>query len=465
MRRWLITTKERDYSSEIESDWIDLDKKNEVHYVIDHHIEQGDKVLVYKSGQWTSFSHFFEVKSCSHQAKGEYLIHLHQKKKIPKGIKLAELKNEGIINTNRKFKKRIYKVPLCCWSDIVGYISKKHPEIFVPHEKTKFKGPDKRGYPKVLEKEFYKTINDVRKLRKCPPNEEATKYRIILPILEAMGFDIYNPQIVDPEYLISERFADYTLTDYNSNNILLEAKKPSLDMDGEPEKQIRWYCASQNINQGILTNGIKWRFYNFEFYEAELGAIKKMRYKEIDILRDKKEKIFKEFKSFLWNNNVSNYKPKKFKESLSKIFQEMKQESNLNESAVKQAIVIPVLENLKWDPSNEKEFIFNPHTKIKVKKKKKILEKTIRPDYALINHKKICIEAKAMGIKNLDDHAGHVKAYCEKKRYDVGVATDGRKWNFLLFERGKYLDEKQLDIGRDSEKKFQEYFKKYLSKD
>ena len=112
-----------------------------------------------------------------------------------------------------------------------------------------------------------------------------------------------------------------------------------------------------------------------EFYEAELGAIKKMRYKEIDILKDKKEKIFKEFKSFLWNNNVSNYKPKKFKESLSKIFQEMKQESNLNESAVKQAIVIPVLENLKWDPSNEKEFIFNPHTKIKVKKNKKILEK------------------------------------------------------------------------------------------
>ena len=333
------------------------------------------------------------------------------------------------------------------------------------HEKTIFKGPDKRGYPQVLEPEFYKTIKNIKALLKCPPNEEATKYRIILPILEAMSFDIYNPQIIDPEYLISERFVDYTLTDYNSNKILLEAKKPSVELDGEPEKQIRWYCASQNINQGILTNGIKWRFYNFEFYEAELGAIKKMRYKEIDILKDKKEKIFKEFKSFLWNNNVSNYKPKKFKESLSKIFQEMKQESNLNESAVKQAIVIPVLENLKWDPSNEKEFIFNPHTKIKVKKNKKILEKTIRPDYALINHKKICIEAKAMGIKNLDDHAGHVKAYCEKKRYDVGVATDGRKWNFLLFERGKYLDEKQLDIGRDSEKKFNEYFKKYLSKD
>ena len=91
MRRWLITTKERDYNSEVESDWIDLDKKDEVHYIIDHHIEQGDKVIVYRSGQWTIFSHIFEVKSCSHQAKGEYLIHLHQKKKIPKGIKLAEL--------------------------------------------------------------------------------------------------------------------------------------------------------------------------------------------------------------------------------------------------------------------------------------------------------------------------------------------------------------------------------------
>ena len=105
-----------------------------------------------------------------------------------------------------------------------------------------------------------------------------------------MGFDIYNPQIVYPEYLISERFADYTLTDYNSNNILLEAKKPSVDLNREPEKQIRWYCASQNINQGILTNGVKWRFYNFEFYEAELGAIKSVRCKRLDILKTKKKK-------------------------------------------------------------------------------------------------------------------------------------------------------------------------------
>ena len=84
MRRWIIKTKEKDYNSKIESDWIDLDKKDEIHYIIDQHIEQGDKVLVYRSGQWTSFTHIFEVKNCYHQSKGEYLIYLHQKRKSPK---------------------------------------------------------------------------------------------------------------------------------------------------------------------------------------------------------------------------------------------------------------------------------------------------------------------------------------------------------------------------------------------
>ena len=37
-------------------------------------------------------------------------------------------------------------------------------------------------------------------------------------------------EIVKPEYSISERFV-VTLTDHNSNKILLEAKQPSVDLD------------------------------------------------------------------------------------------------------------------------------------------------------------------------------------------------------------------------------------------
>lgn len=123
MRRWLLITKEKDYRHfREESDWIDLHKKNEVHYYINRRIDPGDKVLVYQSGQWTMISYIFDVKYCVKESKGDYKIYLHQKREIPNGIKLSELKSEGIIKENKKFQKRIYKVPLCCWSDIVGFI-------------------------------------------------------------------------------------------------------------------------------------------------------------------------------------------------------------------------------------------------------------------------------------------------------------------------------------------------------
>jgi len=463
MRRWLLVTKEEDYESENDSDWRDLDDADEIHYIINRNIHKGDKVIVYRSGQWTRFSHIFEVKECFHQAKGEYIIQLYQKKEIPEGIELAELKKEGIIKGSRKFRRRIYKVPLCCWSDIVGFIKEKHPEIFLPHDETIFEGPDERGYPIILKKELINTIKNIRKLDKCPPNEEATKYRIILPILKAMGFNIYDPRLVKPEYLISERFADYTLTDYNFNNILLEAKQPSVELDGEPHKQLRWYCASQNINQGILTNGIKWRFYNFYFHESELGAIEDMKYKEVDLLKDKKEDIFNHLLSFLWNKKTSDYNPQKHEKDLDNVFIDMQSANQLNESEVKQSLVIPLLESLGWDTSDETEFIFNPHTKIKIKKNKKLVKKNIRPDYALKRDKKICVEAKATGIKDLEDHVGHVKAFCEKKKFDIGVATDGRLWDFVIFKNNEYYDEKEIDIKKDPEEKCIKYFQKYLS--
>ena len=463
MRRWLLVIKEKDYELVNVLDWEDIRDEDEIECIIDHNIHKGDKVIIYRSGQWTQFSHIFEVKDCFYLAKNEYLLQLHQKKEIPEGIELSELKKVGIIKKHRKFRRKIYKVPLCCWSEIVGFIKEKHPEIFLPPNENIFEGPDERGYPDILKNELINTIQNIRKLDKCPPNEEATKYRIILPLLKAMGFNIYDPEIVKPEYSISERFVDYTLTDHNSNKILLEAKQPSVDLDGDPHKQLRWFCASQNINQGILTNGIKWRFYTFYFYESELGAIEDIEYNEVDILKDKKDLIFNVFLSFLWNNKSSDYTPKKYTKNLSHVVKQMKISNQLNESEVKQILVMPLLESLGWDTSDEKEFVFNPNANVKIKKNKKWVKRNIRPDYALKREKKICVEVKATGIKDLEDHAGIVKAFCEKKKFDIGVATDGLKWDFIIFKDHKYYDEKEIDIEIDSEEKCIKYFQRYLS--
>lgn len=206
-------------------------------------------------------------------------------------------------------------------------------------------------------------------------NEEETKYRIILPLLKYMAFDIMDSNKVYPEDSISERYADYTLTDYNSNNLLIEAKKPSVDLDGEPEKQIRWYCASKNINQGILTNGVKWRFYDFNFHDQHLGAIKKMKYKELDILKDDPNHILNYFIDIFWNGKKSDRNFFNNNKTTLEIIREIKEADDLNESEVKQTIIIPLLKNLGWSISRNNEFKFNPETKIKIRKDNKIIRK------------------------------------------------------------------------------------------
>lgn len=462
MRRWILVTKEKDYESEKDSDWRDLDDADEIHYIINHNIHKGDKVIVYRSGQWTKFSHIFEVKDCSYQAKGEYLMQLHQKKEIPEGIGLAELKNEGIIKDHRKFRRRIYKVPLCCWSEIVGLIKKKNPDFLNPPNMSCFKGPYKGGCPTDNKKEFLDTLNTVKYIN-LNANEEETKYRLILPLLESIGFAINNTNRVHPEYPINEKFADYILTDYDTNKICIEAKKPSMDLTSERCRQLRWNCASENINIGILTNGIKWRFYKLYFHDAELGALQDMKFEEIDISEDSTEDVFNIFLKYFWNGKLSANKPKKFVRNNESIINQVKYISVLNESEVKQAIVLPILKNLGWDLMEKRELFFNPHTEIKVIKNNKRIKKKIRPDYALKGRFKICIEVKGIGIKGLDDHAGHVKTFCEKKKFDIGVATDGRIWDFIIFKNHQYHDEKKLDLKTDSMEKCLTYFRRYLS--
>ncbi len=81
MKRWLIVTKEKDYEkNNTPSDWIDLEEKKELTFNVDRRLKKGDRVLIYKSGQWRIISHIFEVKNNSHKKEGKYKVHLHQKK-------------------------------------------------------------------------------------------------------------------------------------------------------------------------------------------------------------------------------------------------------------------------------------------------------------------------------------------------------------------------------------------------
>ncbi|MBU4535285.1 MAG: hypothetical protein KKF16_05585 [Euryarchaeota archaeon] len=242
-----------------------------------------------------------------------------------------------------------------------------------------------------------------------------------------MGWDMQDTKKIYPEDFVSERYVDYVLSDYKSNKICLEAKRPCVDLDDCPQKQLKWYCVSKNISMGILTNGITWYFNKFYFHDKDLGSIKKSSQVEINLLKDDDEFIFNKFIEYLWNGKISNRNVKIKSRDPENILKVAKKTYNLNESEVKQLIVIPLLQSLGWDIYNDKNFIFSPRTEVIIKNNNIKMKKNISIDFILKGKKKIGIEVKKTGTKELEIHAGHSKPFV-KKRTMI--------WQLLLM--GKY---------------------------
>lgn len=96
--------------------------------------------------------------------------------------------------------------------------------------------------------------------------EEATKTAFILPFISTvLGYDIFNPQEVIPEYTADVGVkrgekVDYAIMDGGEVRILLECKKVSGDLTPEHASQLYRYFSVTTARIAVLTNG---RVYNF----------------------------------------------------------------------------------------------------------------------------------------------------------------------------------------------------------
>lgn len=112
--------------------------------------------------------------------------------------------------------------------------------------------------------ELTQTIERVKNLAGKVSNEEATKQHIILPILQALGWDIFDPDEVEPELSTGEGRPDYTLRLDGKPVVFLEAKSTkSLIFSGgkinmNHARQLTRYCFDRGVELGILTNGLQW---------------------------------------------------------------------------------------------------------------------------------------------------------------------------------------------------------------
>lgn len=167
-------------------------------------------------------------------------------------------------------------------------------------------------------------------------NEEMTKQALIIPFVQMLGFDVFNPIEVRPEY--SADFGkkkgekvDYALFKDNEPIIFIEAKAVNENLNNHDAQLSRYFNSATEVKLAILTNGVEYRFF------TDLNANNVMDdtpFLKINLLNLKDSDI----------ENLNNLRKENFdKESLINYAEELVYTSTLNDT----------LRNLFSNPSDE----------------------------------------------------------------------------------------------------------------
>ena len=106
----------------------------------------------------------------------------------------------------------------------------------------------------------------VVKLKDNIQTEEATKNAFIMPFIQSLGYDVFNPLEVVPEYVTDigtkkgEKI-DYAIFKDGHPSILIECKHWAQNLNLHDGQLLRYFHVSK-AKFGILTNGITYRFYS-----------------------------------------------------------------------------------------------------------------------------------------------------------------------------------------------------------
>jgi len=92
-------------------------------------------------------------------------------------------------------------------------------------------------------------------------SEEAVKQGIILPTLQALGWNVFNTDEVSPEYSSGKGRVDYALLLKSNPAVFIEAKRVGASLSDDHQEQLLSYAFHEGVKLALLTNGITWEFY------------------------------------------------------------------------------------------------------------------------------------------------------------------------------------------------------------
>jgi len=115
-------------------------------------------------------------------------------------------------------------------------------------------------------KDQIKLIADRTKHKDNIQTEEATKNAFVMPFLQSLGYDVFNPLEVVPEFISDigikkgEKI-DYAIFKDGNPTILVECKDWRQNLNVHDGQLLRYFHVSK-AKFGLLTNGIVYRFYS-----------------------------------------------------------------------------------------------------------------------------------------------------------------------------------------------------------
>lgn len=97
--------------------------------------------------------------------------------------------------------------------------------------------------------------------------EEATKNALIMPFMAALGYDVFNPKEVIPEFVADHGIkkgekVDYAIRKNNEVIIIIECKQAKSNLNDADINQLYRYFNVTKSRIAVLTNGVKYRFYS-----------------------------------------------------------------------------------------------------------------------------------------------------------------------------------------------------------
>ena len=92
-------------------------------------------------------------------------------------------------------------------------------------------------------------------------DETRTRQVLIDPLLQELGWDVSDPDMVELEYRVGQQRADYALISNGQPVAVIEAKRLGRDLEDDEIMQVLNYANRDGIDYMIVTDGDKWEMY------------------------------------------------------------------------------------------------------------------------------------------------------------------------------------------------------------